>query len=159
MQTEIERDLYVSDAMNQSPITIRQDNRLDDALTLMAENHISGLPVIDGQGRCVGVITSADIVQFAEGKQEWNTSRYFDEQGRQENVVMPESDLAQLARISVGNLMTRDVLTVCTDSTLKEAAVKMMNRGVHRVLVIDRQQRLRGILTSTDFVRLVAISR
>jgi CBS domain-containing protein len=54
--------------------------------------------------------------------------------------------------------MTRDVLTVSLDTPLKEAAVKMIARGVHRVVVIDRQARLRGILTSLDFVRLFAQS-
>jgi CBS domain-containing protein len=95
MNTVRDKSLTVDDAMIETPLTVRENDGLQDALTLMAENHFSGLPVIDPQGICVGVITANDILRFAGGDRDLRASRYFDpDSNRWESVPVPTPALA-----------------------------------------------------------------
>jgi CBS domain-containing protein len=58
--------------------------------------------------------------------------------------------------IFVGQLMSENLATVDPDALVEDAAMLMLDRGISSVVVVDDQNRLEGILTTTDFVRIVA---
>jgi CBS domain-containing protein len=144
-------------------VTVSPNNTLRDALALMTENHVTGLPVMDAKSRCIGLITASDILGFEEEHAEDSTDdgmmqHFNNEIGRWESVPLSAFGLEEFGDVQVEEVMTRDLISVQRDTPLKEVAQKMLDDDVHRVLVMDERFNLYGIITSFDFVRIVAES-
>lgn len=58
-------EMTAGDCMSSHPVTVTEDADLDDAMRLMEENRVRRLPVVDAQGRCVGIVAQADIALSA----------------------------------------------------------------------------------------------
>jgi CBS domain-containing protein len=128
------RELRVRDLMTLEPVTVRGGAPLVVADMLMRQFGVSGLPVIDGRGELIGVLSRTDLMALAGDPQvdAW--------QGR-----------------SVVATMTAPSLTVEADAPLVEAAARMEEHHVHRLVVVEPQGgRPIGILSTTDIVRAVA---
>src|SRR5687768_2828245 len=102
------------------PVTVGPDRRLEDALAIMRAHRISGLPVVDGERRPVGILTNRDL-------------RF-------------EKNLSQ----RVGDVMTKQLIT-CGDGIGLEAAKELLHRNrIEKLLVIDAEGRLKGLITIKD---------
>ena len=129
--------MRVAELMQTNLRTIQSDEPLVEAITLIAEGHISGLPVVDGHGRLVGVLSSSDVLQaIAEAETNAERSRIFEQ-------------------LEVRDVMTPRPQTLGPEATLKEAAQRMLYSEVHRLFVEDKD-RLVGIITTSDLVRAIA---
>jgi CBS domain-containing protein len=175
--------LHVRDIMSSRVTTMDPEVGLRDAIALLIDQHVSGAPVVAG-GRVLGVVTSTDILEFAdaapavpalrtdqlegeEQPEEWEEgeappSAYFSEWWTDAGADVAErterTDSPEwdvLAGHTVAEVMTRRVCAVRPDASVAAAADYMLRAGVHRVLVVDEGQ-LTGILTTTDYVRAVA---
>jgi CBS domain-containing protein len=150
-----------SDYMQRDVVTVSPDDTLRDALALMTENHVTGLPVMDQSSRCVGLITSTDILNYEQDHTgdaaERGTAQFFDPESQQwESVAISAFALEEFADVRVNDVMTRDLIWVDRDAPLQTVAQRMIDESVHRVLVMDVASRLYGILSAYDFVRVVA---
>jgi len=155
------RDLVAADVMQRDMVTVSPDNTLRDALGLMTENHVTGLPVMDARSRCIGLITASDILGFeeehAEDSAEKGMMQHFNaENGRWESVPVTAFGLEEFGDVRVEEVMSRDLIWVNRDTPIKKIAKQMLEDDVHRVLVMDERYNLYGIITSFDFVRVVA---
>jgi CBS domain-containing protein len=121
-------DTTVSDLMSTQVITIRPETTLAEAHEEMVASDIRHLPVLDGDGRLVGIISDRDLSRALA--------------------------LARNARHRVSELMVRDVLTVAPRTFAREAAQLMLTRKVGALPVLDDALALVGIITETDFVRV-----
>lgn len=149
--------------MQRDLVTVSPTDTLKDALALMTENHITGLPVMDSHSRCVGLITSGDILNYQhEQSADWSDGRMadvFDPDSQQwESVPISAFRLEEFGDVRVSEVMTRELIWVERDTPLKEVAKRMIGERVHRILVMDENMRLYGIISTTDFVRFVAES-
>ncbi|HVT26481.1 MAG TPA: CBS domain-containing protein [Lacipirellulaceae bacterium] len=150
-----------ADYMQRDVVTVSPDDTLKDALTLMTENHITGLPVMDSSSRCVGLITSNDILNYEQDQafepEERDVAEMFDPESQQwESVPYSAFRLEGLDEVAVSDVMARDLVWVHRTTPLKDVARRLIDERVHRVLVIDEDRRLYGILSAFDFVRVVA---
>ena len=128
------RLLRVRDLMTREPVTIRDNTPLTVADRLMREHAVSGLPVVDRDGSLVGVLSRTDVLAAASGLQG-----------------------AAWQGISVAATMTAPGLTVDADVALADAAARMEEHRVHRLVVVERDGgRPIGILSTTDLVRSIA---
>jgi CBS domain-containing protein len=157
------RQLVAADVMQRDMVTVSPGDTLRDALALMTENHVTGLPVMDGKSRCIGLITASDILGFEEEHAEDNAEdgmmqHFNNEIGRWESVPISAFGLEEFGDVRVEEVMTRDVISVGRDTPLKEVAQRMIGDDIHRVLVMDERFNLYGIITSFDFVRVMAES-
>jgi CBS domain-containing protein len=155
--------LVASDVMQRDMVTVAPDDTLRDALALMTENHVTGLPVMDDKSRCIGLITASDILGFeeehAEDASELGMLQHFNaDLGKWESVPISAFGLEEFGDVRVEEVMTRELISVGRDTPIKEVAQKMLAADVHRVLVMDERYRLFGIISSFDFVRVVAES-
>jgi IMP dehydrogenase len=102
------------------PLTIAPTRTLDEALTVMRHYRISGLPVVDADKRPVGILTNRDV-------------RF-------------EGRLA----LQVGEVMTKDPVTVKEGVSIDEAKDLLHKHRIEKLLVVDGQGRLRGLITVRD---------
>lgn len=157
------RQLVAADIMQRDMVTVSPGDTLRDALALMTENHVTGLPVMDARSRCIGLITASDILGFeeehAEERADEGMMQHFNNEiGRWESVPLSAFGLEEFGDVRVEEVMSRELIHVQRDTPLKEVAQRMLGENVHRVLVMDERYNLYGIVTSFDFVRVLAES-
>ncbi len=152
-----------ADVMQKHVVTISQDETLREALQLMTENHVGGLPVVDQGSRCIGLVSATDILNYEQEHtqevEEGNAdaARYYDrETERWETVRLTAFALEQFSTVRVSEVMAVDLISVEAETPIKRVAETMEQAGVHRVLVLDPRQQLLGIIAASDFVRLIA---
>jgi len=150
----------VAEVMTRDPIVVAPETPLREAIQLMAEKRISGLPVQDASGALVGVISEGDLMWQESGVTPPAYIMLLDSVIYLENPTKYERELHKALGQTVGEVMTRarrkgDMVTVKPDSTLREAANLMHERDVHRVMVLEGD-RLVGILTRGDVIRHMA---
>lgn len=130
-------ELAVVDVMTLDPVVIDANAPLEDAERLMRERAISGLPVVDTSGVLVGVISRTDVV---------------------EDGTIPMAILLRKmpSGLRVGELMSSPAITVETTDPLIEAARRMRDNRIHRLVAVDDAGRPVGVLSASDFVALYA---
>lgn len=125
----------VGDLMTPDPISVNESAALDEAVRLLEENEVSGLPVVDGDGLLVGVISQTDVVRARAVQHLWH----------------------RWPGLRVRHLMHAPALTADRSMTLEEAAQMMERFHVHRLIVVDDDQLTPvGIVSTTDLVRALA---
>jgi len=105
-----------------NPVTIHPDETLADALRLMADNKISGIPVVQrGSGKLCGILTNRDV-RFADN---------------------PNQPVAEL--------MTKDDLVTVHETTSRDEAKRLLHQHrIEKLLVVDREYRCTGLITVKD---------
>lgn len=147
--------------MQRDVVTVAPDDTLRDAIALMTENHVTGLPVMDGASRCIGLITSSDVLNYeqerADDSADSGTAQFFDPETQQwQRLPLSAFGLEEFGDVRVSEVMTRDLIWVGRKATLQEVARRMFDERVHRVLVMDENYCLYGIISAFDIVRVVA---
>lgn len=158
-------ELAAADIMQKDVLVAYQGDTLKDALRLMTENHVTGLPVMNSHSKCVGVITSTDILYYDQDRADYQEDAqtsgtpYFDmESGQWDSLPNSAGTSESLAQTRIDDVMTRDIIYVSPQTPLREVAQRILHERVHRVLVLDSEFHLYGIISATDFVRLFAES-
>lgn len=155
--------LTAGDVMQRDVVVVGRRDSLQEAMELMTENHVTGLPVMDSKSRCIGVISATDILNYEQDHSEFATEansdvarHYNADLQRWESVRVTSFALEEFSHVLVEDVMARDLIAVARDTPLREVARRMVREKIHRVLVLDDGQRLYGIISSFDFVQFVA---
>jgi len=123
--------LTVGELMHAGPIVVRADASLAEAARLLDDNRIHGLPVVDGLGALVGVLSQTDLVRARATDHLW----------------------ASWPGLQVRHLMTAPALTCHADTPVAEAIGLMELNRVHRLVVVDDEgRRPIGVFSTTDVV-------
>jgi CBS domain-containing protein len=148
------RDMTAADLMSRDLTLVPQDMSLTGAAHLLSRASISGAPVVNEEGRCVGVLSTTDFVHYvtSEGTQgphlrERQPERVCDWQVP--GGATPSYDEVQ-------TYMTRDPVTVEPNTAIGHLARMMLDAHIHRVVVVDEEKRPIGIVSSTDILAAVA---
>jgi CBS domain-containing protein len=148
----------VADIMTRDPIVVRPETSLHDAIQLLAEKRISGLPVVDDAGKLIGTISETDLMWQETGVTPPAYIMFLDSVIFLKNPAQYERDLHKALGQTVGEVMSKDVITVAPDKPLRDAAQLMHDRKVQRLPVLDADGKVIGILTRGDIVRDLAAS-
>ncbi len=143
--------MRVREVMTTDVVTATKETTLKEAARLMLEHEVGGLPVVDPEGRPIGILTEADFVSREAARGRRRRRRLL---GLFLDRRQPELVTAEL----VGEAMTTDLLLVSPETPLSEAARLMMERGVKRVPVVDEGGLLVGVVGRTDILRVFARS-
>ena len=138
--------LKVSDVMAKDVVQVPICQSMPDAAATFTEHAISAAPVIDDQGRCVGILSATDFLR-RDGPQEesrWEEHRLV----RMENSMQLVSHRADVT----SSYMTCDVQSIAADATLVAAARVMCAEHVHRLPVLDKDGRVVGVISTMDIV-------
>jgi CBS domain-containing protein len=125
--------LTAADVMSREVIAVPQDLSMQEAARLFSKNRISGAPVVDGEGRCVGVLSASDFFR-----------------------PVVAGDLEGLPADQVTAHMTADPVLAAPTTAARAVARMMLDADIHRVIVADDQRRPVGVVSSTDLVAALA---
>ncbi len=146
MKIAVERltSLRVKDVMCRDVLTVDESEDLQSAARRLYDRDVSGAPVVNSLGRCVGVLSASDFVarDAEESPREILVRTNPDEPYRVESL---DDNL-------VASHMTPFVQTISEDASVLEAARIMCAEHIHRVIAVDEEQRPHGILTALDIV-------
>jgi CBS domain-containing protein len=142
-------DRTAADLMTTPVRTISQEMPLREAACLFTRERISGAPVVDCDGRCVGVLSSSDFVTWAREDSNDQVVHFIAPWGEM-------IDIDNSPNNEIRHYMTAQPVAVAPTTTLGELAQRMVDAHIHRVLVVADQNRPQGIVTSTDILAAVA---
>jgi len=132
--------MKVAELMRTDVKTVDLDATVGDAITTLADVHVSALPVIDVRGRIVGVVSTTDILcTLSETTEPDARERLFDD-------------------TPVREIMTPRSRVIAPDANVLDAAREMLYLDVHR-LFVEEHGRLVGVISQTDIVAAVATAK
>lgn len=130
--------MFVGDRMSKPVITAAPDLAIQDALILMKKEKIRRLPVVDKNGKLVGIVSERDLLHAspsdATSLSVWEINYL-------------------LSRIRIKEIMTKDVISVSEDTPIEEAARIMADNKIGGLPVV-RDGEVAGIITETDLFKL-----
>ena len=139
--------MKVQDVMTHEVLSVAPEASLKEVATVLVEHSISGVPVCDGDGRVLGVVSEADILYTERGPQP--------RRGRPLAWLVDGGGYAEIVKSAArtaGEAMTRPAVTIDPARPVSEAATLMLKSRVNRLPVV-KADRLLGIVTRADLVR------
>lgn len=126
----------VKDEMTKAVVSADPDDSVLEAITTMAEYRLTALPVTDSKNRCIGILSTADLVDPQRWQQEGKS----------------ELTSTELGDRKISDLMTPDVESVDRETPLLKATGIMLRLRVHHLPVVDEHQQLLGIISTMDLL-------
>ncbi|MDI6757694.1 MAG: CBS domain-containing protein [Endomicrobiia bacterium] len=121
--------LKAKDIMSTTITTIHPDETIYDAVNLLYNKKISGLPVVDSDGKLVGIITENDVL----------------------NLVFSGS--ARSTKVS--DIMTKNVVTFSPDTDVDKISLTISEKKYRRVIITDENNKVVGIVSRHDIIRII----
>ena len=150
-------DPRVADIMESDVVTIAPEVTVHELVLLLQTKDLGGVPVVDADGRLVGIVTEGDLViEDADVR----LPHYF---GLFGNLVYLggqkkfEERLKKMVGNAVADVMTTEVFTVTPDDPVARAANIMVDKKVNRVPVVDGDGRLVGIVARHDIIKMLGL--
>ena len=158
--------LLASDIMTKEVTTIALDKTVEDLIHLLRVSHFTGVPVVNADGKAVGLVSETDILRALaytinppgssdqisiedDGRERGATTRLL----RPPNILGFEHAMGALIKRQVREVMT-PVLHACRpDDSLSKVCDKMGWKGVHRIVVTDTDGKVVGLISALDAVR------
>lgn len=149
--------MQVSDVMRRAVVTVRPSDTLPRLEELLSRHRITGAPVVDG-GEVVGVISRSDVIRQLELERSRfeDSSWYFEAFDSEQRSARLDKEIeiaigARHSTVQVRDLMTSEVLSIEAGASLSAAARRMLERRVHRLLVMEGGE-LVGLVSSLDLL-------
>jgi len=143
------------DIMTADVVTVKPQTPVGEIVRLLAERRVSGVPVVDDEGRLEGIVTEADLVVRAARPHFPRYIPFLEGVIFLENPKHYEDRVETILATTAEEIMTADVITVSPDATVEEIATLMAERNVNRVVVVEAE-RVVGIVTRADVIRTLA---
>ncbi len=148
--------LTAEDLMSRDVIAIQEEMPLAAAARVLSRAQISGAPVVDTTGVCVGVVSATDFLRLAN-----RDMRVAPVTCATPHCVCSDWQLLEIHELPVDEVrrhMTPDPVTVRPGTSVGEVARLMLDAHIHRVIVVDAKGRPIGIVSSTDLIAAIAQS-
>jgi CBS domain-containing protein len=143
--------LTVRDIMDADPVVVAPGDDVETVVRAMREHELQGVPVVNEGGRCVGIITDADLVLAGEDG-DLHLPHYIELFGGfifLESLSHFEERLRKAVAAKASDMMTEDPITIAPDATVQEAARLIARKGHNRLPVVEHG-RLVGVVTRVD---------
>lgn len=129
--------MLVKERMRYPVITAHPDTNLPEAMALMQNEHIRRLPIVNQRGQVVGIVSDSDLLKASPS----------------EATTLSVWEARELTRkVTMDDIMTRDVITVSDETPIEEAARTMADSKISGLPVL-RDGKLVGIITETDLFK------
>lgn len=121
--------LKAKDVMSRNIITVSEDTSAVELAKILYENRISGAPVVDKQGRLVGVVSERDLL----------------------NIIFS----GNVKTTKVSEIMTKNPVSFTPDTDLDKISLAISERGFRRVIIVDNENKVVGIVSRHDIIKII----
>jgi len=128
--------MLVRDVMTKDVITVPANTPIGDAKKLMKEHNVSRLPVVDDKGKLVGIVNEDRLESVTYSRS---------------HAPVPWQIFYLLSKTTVKDVMVKEVATVGPDASVEASVAVAQRRGVGGLVVVDKDLKVLGIATTTDF--------
>ena len=145
--------ITVQDIMTREVITVTEDMEIVAAAKILMDNHINGAPVVNETGQVVGILCRDDLISqqkklplpsffvVLDGIIPLSSSKHM------------EKEMEKIAATTVEHAMTPDPITVSEDTSIEEVASMMVDKKIHTIPVLDKDDLLVGVIGKEDILR------
>src|SRR5947208_11977450 len=143
--------MRVRDIMDSEPVTVTPGDEVEHVLRLLRRHDLHGVPVVNDGGRCVGIVTEADLI-LTDEQGDLHLPHYIELFGGVvylEPLRRFEERLRKAVASKVRDMMTADPVTVDAHATVEQAARLIATRKHNRLPVVEHG-RLVGVVTRVD---------
>jgi len=139
--------MTLQEIMTSDVITVRPDESIEEAIRLITKNKVSGMPVVDGENRLVGIISEKDILKrlfpdYTEFMSDVIGGMHYD---------FAAEKRKEIKELKVKHLMKENVITTAPHiSIMKACAIMIINRIRRIPLIEEGSQKLVGIVSQSD---------
>lgn len=146
--------LRVADAMSRDIVTVSANSTMAEAADQLSHHQVTGAPVVDEQGLCIGVLSGSDFILLKAEELEGTDVRHVLSSHHPEGCF----SIDEVGHDLVRRRMSSAVQTISENTSLLTAARCLCNEHIHRLVVLDKSSKPIGVLSSLDLVAtLIAI--
>lgn len=153
MKTQSVKNAPVRDIMTPDPIAVEPTTDARELARVLADNEISGVPVIDAQDRVIGVVSKSDLLSWCVsgglGLGDADFLANLAEQRESQDIVPADLGIVE-------DFMSSAPVTVTPGTPILSVARRMVEERIHRIIIVDDDGCLLGIVTSLDLLKALA---
>ncbi len=150
--------LKAKDIMSSSVLTVKMSTSIAEVAEIFHDNSIGGAPVVDDEGKLVGIITESDLIDQNKKLHIPTVVAIFDAVVYLESLRKFEEELRKMTGNKVKDLCSTDVVTVDADTPVNEIASIMADSHFHTIPVLDNAL-LVGVVGKDDIVKTMASTK
>lgn len=144
--------MYIKDIMTKEVITVSEDDTIEKCANLLITHNLSGLPVLDDNGKIKGIVTEGDLIRRIsriEGPAALEVlGGIFYLESPKKFMDKVKNSMGSKAR----DIMTKDIITISPDKEMEEGATLLVKNKIKRLPVIDKEGNLIGIVSRKDIM-------
>ena len=141
----------LADIMEREPYAVAADAPVSEAMHALVEHQVSGLPLVDAQGRVCGFVSDGDIMRYLADKTPAFTSSYvFLEAANNQSI---DERLHELMVLPVAEIATDKVVSLPASTTLKDACQTLAQHKFKKAPVVDEAGRMVGVVSRSSILR------
>lgn len=143
------------DVMTQDVITVQPDTPIRELAQIFLTHGISGVPVVDLDGKVLGIATESDLIFHSKRLKVPTVLTILDSFIFLDSPEKMEKELRKIAAASVSDVYSSPPLTITPDTPLDEIASLMTEKQVHTLPVLDETGKMIGIIGKKDIIRTI----
>lgn len=143
------------DIMSTPVITVTLETDIKDLATLLTKNQISGAPVVDNDGKLLGIVTESDLLLTEKPVHIPTFFILLDSLVYFENPFKLDKELKDITASTVADIYTHDCLTATPDTPVDRIAHLMVTEKKYILPIIDQDRKVIGIVSRTDMLSLI----
>ena len=144
--------IKAKDIMTSDPVVVAKDEDIGKATAIMIEKGFNGIPVVDNNGRLVGIICQSDIIAQQKKLPLPSYFTFLDGLISLRSMKTIEKEAQKIAATTVGQAMTPDPISVSPDTGIETLAALMVDNNFHTLPVVENGQ-LVGVVGKEDVLR------
>lgn len=144
------------DLMSRHVVSVSPDDTVQEAMLLLQENLYSTLPVTNGANKVVGIIAAREILAWSEELDDGFAELFEVSDYYRDVMVNQAADKGEATKVS--ELMNDQVVAISENAGFEEVVSLMLRNSVHHLPVVDEKGRMKGFISTTDILRVVADS-
>ncbi|HKJ71697.1 MAG TPA: CBS domain-containing protein [Gammaproteobacteria bacterium] len=144
------------DIMTADPVSVTEQTGVQEVAQILLESHHHGVPVVDADNRLVGLVSDSDLVDSTKRIHLPTMITILDTLIPIGGFKQYAEDLRKATATTAGDLCTRGVDYVLPDADVDDVATLLSEHHIHLVPVLDADERLLGVITNTDIIRVLS---